>query len=565
MFGTGGFAGAFAMGHCFFRRIGLIQLRALGFQRGEGGGMIVFGLVFMILMLMMGGLAVDLMRFEHTRTRLQNTLDRATLAAASLDKVLDTAAVITPTSVVTDYMGKAGLADQLTAVEVISDATKHIVRGIGVADTNPLFLHMLGIDTLDAHATSAAAQAIRHLEIVLVLGVSNSMNVDGKINKMKDAAKDFVDAMTANDPDQRVSITIVPYNSGVNIGPDLALKFNLTHRHGVSDVNCVEIPASGFNTQALSLTNPMPMTAYADTWSGTDLKNTYIQPNDADLAIAKFVRPPCLKSTVNIVRLPSNDPATLKARINALTADGTSAIMLGMKWGIALLDPSMRSSYTDFISQGKIPATLPGRPFNYSDPRAMKIVVLITDGWMLEHERINDAYKTGPSPIWKAPDGKYSVNITGTRPTWAYGHTWYVPHVGDYQAEKYGGADAVQQDWKDIWAKLRLDYVLWQFYARPQGTAKGSASTTIYNQTDVAMAGNYMAKTAMESSLQTSCTKARANGVVIYAIGIDTGAADKGKLTSCATAARTFFANRDTVRTAFRAIAANLTMLQLTE
>jgi Flp pilus assembly protein TadG len=82
----------------------LLSLQPRRFRNDEDGAMIVFGLIFFVLMLMIGGLAVDFMRFEYTRTRLQNTLDRATLAAASLDQQLD------PTLVVKDYLLKANMA-----------------------------------------------------------------------------------------------------------------------------------------------------------------------------------------------------------------------------------------------------------------------------------------------------------------------------------------------------------------------------------------------------------------------------------------------------------------------
>jgi len=52
------------------------------FGRDEDGSMILFGLFLLILMLMASGLAIDTMRAEYTRTTIQNTLDRAILAAA---------------------------------------------------------------------------------------------------------------------------------------------------------------------------------------------------------------------------------------------------------------------------------------------------------------------------------------------------------------------------------------------------------------------------------------------------------------------------------------------------
>ena len=61
---------------------------------------------------MICGMAVDLMRYEQTRTTLQHTLDRSTLAAASLSQDLNAI------DVVNDYFEKAGLLQYLTNVQV---------------------------------------------------------------------------------------------------------------------------------------------------------------------------------------------------------------------------------------------------------------------------------------------------------------------------------------------------------------------------------------------------------------------------------------------------------------
>ena len=61
-----------------------LRRRLNRFRQDEDGGLIIFSLYLFVMMLMIGGLAVDFMRYEITRTRLQNTLDRAVLAAADL-------------------------------------------------------------------------------------------------------------------------------------------------------------------------------------------------------------------------------------------------------------------------------------------------------------------------------------------------------------------------------------------------------------------------------------------------------------------------------------------------
>ncbi|MCC5973288.1 MAG: Tad domain-containing protein [Rubellimicrobium sp.] len=68
-----------------------------GFARDEAGSMTVFSMFVFLIILIVGGLAVDVMRYEHRRVHLQNTADRAVLAAGSLRQPND------PEEVVREY------------------------------------------------------------------------------------------------------------------------------------------------------------------------------------------------------------------------------------------------------------------------------------------------------------------------------------------------------------------------------------------------------------------------------------------------------------------------------
>ena len=116
------------------------------FARDEDGSIIVFALILFVLMVMLGGMAVDIMRYEDTRVTLQQTLDRSTLAAASMSQTLDAE------DVVADYMSKAGLGDQLDNVIVTRSETQSSVMARGKVDLNPYFMHMMGIHELPARA-----------------------------------------------------------------------------------------------------------------------------------------------------------------------------------------------------------------------------------------------------------------------------------------------------------------------------------------------------------------------------------------------------------------------------
>ena len=350
------------------------------FRRDEGGALIVFALLLFVLMVMKAGLAVDLMRYENTRVRLQNAFDRSTLAAAALSQKQDRAAVVR------DYMTKAGLADQLASVSVTTGQNATTVATIGRADTEPMFLYKPGIRDLDALSRSTAEQSITDLEIALVLDISGSMS-GAKIASLKVAARTFVDKIMASDPDHRASITIVPYNAQVNIGADLVSAFNVSHENGVANNTCIEIPEAAFDRLALSQTDPLPMMAYADITSSTGRSNAFVAPTDRNHAVPSHDDANCRTSRVNVVRLPSNDRDTLKAQIAALEVGGKTSITPGMKWGATLIDPSMRPAYARFADEGKIPANLPNRPFAYDDGGAVKIIVLMTDGEHVAHNR----------------------------------------------------------------------------------------------------------------------------------------------------------------------------------
>ncbi|MEZ5912446.1 MAG: pilus assembly protein TadG-related protein [Paracoccaceae bacterium] len=81
------------------------------FRDDEAGSMLVFGMYMFFLMWAFAGIAVDVMRHETLRTNLQNTVDRASLAAASLRQTLD------PETVVLDYFAKAGLSEYVESVD----------------------------------------------------------------------------------------------------------------------------------------------------------------------------------------------------------------------------------------------------------------------------------------------------------------------------------------------------------------------------------------------------------------------------------------------------------------
>lgn len=543
------------------------------FTKDEGGSLIIFALVLFLLMAMMGGVALDVMKREARQTALMNTLDRATLAAAALSQDLD------PESVVRDYVEKSGLGVDLQEINVVQSVNGRSVSARGVVDSNPLFLHLIGIDKFDAIGGSGAEQRITNVEIVLVLDVSGSMS-GAKIANLRTAASEFVETVLAGDTDNRVSVTIVPYNAQVNLGPVLRAKYNAVNQHGVANVNCLELQSALYSAPGISRTTPIPMAAFADVTNTTNQTTSYVAWSNTSTATMQTSAPFCRNETRNIVRLPSNNVATLQSQINALQAGGNTSITLGMKWGTALLDPSARGMYSELIAANQIPGYFAGRPYDYGDTEAMKVIVLMTDGEHVSHNRINDDYKTGTSPIYRSTgDGNYSIRFTSGRPAAAGTNQYWVPHLctstnctsGANTAEAWrptawnSGAGVTQQSWQQVWAGQRLSWVAWQLYARALGTSSSSRSTQ-YNNAINLLSSTYASVNTMNSTLQTSCNQAKSNGVIVYGIAFEAPANGQAQISGCASSPAHYFdAQGLEIQTAFRTIANSISQLRLTQ
>jgi len=539
-----------------FSMLSALRHQTRRFRRDEDGALVIFALMLFVLMAMMGGFAIDLMRHEERRTQLQNSLDRCTLMAASLTQSLDAEGVVV------DCMAKSGLADELEDVQVTQGLNFRNVQSQGRVDTNPIFLHMMGIDEFDALGAAGAEQRITNVEIVLVLDVSGSME-GAKIANLRAAASEFVQTLLANDTDDRFSVTIVPYNAQVNVGPTLRAKYNATHLHGVQDVNCLEIPTSAYTSLNLSRTLPLPMAAFADVTSNTSGTNSYVDHNSSASATMNPARPFCRNTAANVVRLPSNNVAQLQSQINALQAGGNTSITLGMKWGVALIEPGARGMFSELINEGAIPAHFAGRPFDWTDDDAMKVIVLMTDGEHVSHNKTADAYKTGPSPIWRSSgDGTYSI-FHASRPG---PNQFWVPHRNEWRAGAWNsGGGVIAQTWQDIWARQRQTWVAWQLYARALGT-NDSTRNSAYNATMSTFQQQYASFGTMNAQLQQSCALAKNQDVIVYGIAFEAPANGQTQIAACSSSPAHYFnATGLEIQTAFRTIASNITQLKLTQ
>jgi Flp pilus assembly protein TadG len=422
--------------------------------------MIVFGLFMVMVMLIIGGITVVVVRYESRRVRLQTTLDRAILAAADLDQ--DYSNGRSAQAVVEDYFRTAGF-DEVPKVRATGGVNSRTVSATAEMEMRTIFVDYLGVPRLTAPAGGAADQSVRDIEVVLVLDVSGSMVANGstRMASLRVTANNFVNTLLAEDDDKRISITIVPFNGQVNLGPMPAQQGQTTlaswytgitdrpsdpnnYGPGLEHVGGVDLPLEVYGTQTIARGLAMPATQPVDTFISTQLSNAYYHYsnswNGSTFGLPQQASIWCplrdgsgLSTAPNAVRLPSQSIDDLQKHINGLLAVGATSINAGMRWGMTMLDPA---------SQGMFAALgvgLPDCPYAFGRDNTLKVIVLMSDGENFPEERVNQGFRVGESPIWRAAatgdaSQRYSIfhglrvnrsgatNIANSRPFW-------VPHL----------------------------------------------------------------------------------------------------------------------------------------
>lgn len=526
------------------------------FARDEDGTLIVFAVYIFILILMVGGIGIDLMRFERDRSELQATLDRAVLAAADLDQTLD------PQDVVNDYFNKAGLGEYLTSITVDQGLSYRVVSGTASAEIETQFMRMNGVDTLSAPAASTAEERIDGVEISLILDVSGSMNSNSKLANLKVAARDFVDEMVNNTEEGKLSISIVPYATQVSVPSNLMNEFNVSTEHSFS--NCINFEGSDFYETSISTTDPMQRTMHFDPW--------YTRDGRDDDPVNLVSRPVCESDPAREVMPLQNDADTLKTFITNLTARGNTSIDVGMKWGTALLDPGLQPVVDNLIADGTVPAEFDALPYSYTSSDSLKVVVLMTDGKNTSQYYINDGYRTGASNIWwNEEEEEYSVYDPDSniyywrkRDKWAdhpfgqdgWGCVW--EGFWDCQDRTEAG-DTANLSYPELWAYTGLRWNV-KYNYEPWMNDSEAWNDWYYP------VRNYVGTSTKNTRTHDICEAAKDQQIIVFTIGFEAPSSGEAVLKDCASSASHFYdVDGLAISDAFASIASSIRKLRLTQ
>ncbi len=565
------------------------------FSKDEDGLITIFATFMLIMILMVCGIAVDLMRNEIERTKLQNTLDRAIVAAADLDSTLDAEAVVH------DYFAKSGVSEYLESVIVTPGEflpTSHFrtVTAIARARTPSPYMRMTGVDSLPVFTTGKAEEVISNVEISLVLDVSGSMNSNSRLTNLKIAAKDFVDQVLENSQEDRLHISIIPYATQVSLPSVFTQYLNLSGEHDYS--RCVNFPGSSFDDTAVSTTAELEQTMHFDPWNNFDGRDDMPSPN-------LVPSPVCEADSSREMLLFQNDATTLKNYIEALTARGNTSIDLGVKWATALLDPSLNTTVRSLVDDAVIPNVFADRPKPYADEDTMKVIVVMTDGQNTSQYYVEDDHRRGFSEVWWNPrDQVYSMyddrgtsspnddrywyrradndNLLDSDGNDSGRTTGYSDHSDlQWDQRPYGcDYDGSGDDWKvENWVcdgtstgegTNHLSYAdLWAWTSIKANTERNyypwwndstARSVWRYGVYDTVGGGTKNNRT------KAACDAAKGEEVIVFTIGFEAPSGGQSVLKDCASSQAHYFdVDGLEIADAFTAIAHEITQLRLTQ
>lgn len=473
------------------------------------------------------------------------------------------------------------------------------------------------MSALTVSGTSTAEERVNDVEISLVLDVSGSMASNNRMVHMRDAATDFVTDVLANNtnaPQGLITISLVPYSAVVNVGSQVEpYMTNVNRTHDYS--TCVLFDDADFLTTELDLDKEYDHVSHFD--QGWYYPNDYSSDPTIDA-------PFCYQGELNSIKAHTTSVSNLHTAIDELYPFGATAIDMGVKWGVGLLDPSTNDIVLGLVSPAPLaptPMIAATRPEAFDEPDVLKVIVLMTDGDNTEQRDLRDVpnrplrqYKTGLSFIWfnydpsnenlvDVPRERVSIQYQGNyTPNDPYDDAFYRPGVGSYyrwrdypvgyssrteyrnaflaegigfstvrgpgRGVEYAG-NVHNHSWQELFAVVDTNAISGKWLSRPYNEGaisyNGSDGLSYYGPL-AAVDSDLVDNNAADARLKNICETARDEGIIIYTVAFEAPSAGRAALQNCASSPSHYFdVDGPDISLAFDAIASDIRALKLTQ
>lgn len=347
------------------------KLRAFGDdRRGNVAMMFAFAVVPIAGLV---GAAVDYSRASDAKQTLNAAIDSAALMAARDASKLTDGQLRTRIDGWIRAQLSPEWASSFSGATVAIDRAERTVNISGNITVPTTLMRVMGKDTMPVSTSNQSSWGSNTIELALVLDNTGSMSSSGKMAALKDASLQLIKIMedATQEPGQ-IKISIVPF--AVQVKLDTALEDEPWLRFDQTRTVCT---GSWWNQTCRT------ETISKRTWEGCVSDRD--KPRDVSDAnpvtgVNNTLYPAdfCGSAPVATIRGLTDNWASLRSTVNAMTPSGNTNVTIGAAWGLATLSPGLP------FTEAKPSST----------PRLRKFMILLTDG-----DNTENRFKDGGSVI----------------------------------------------------------------------------------------------------------------------------------------------------------------------
>ncbi|MGL4637813.1 MAG: pilus assembly protein TadG-related protein [Beijerinckiaceae bacterium] len=323
-------------------------------RKQDGNVTMLFGLALMPLMAATGA-AVDYSRASDARTQLQVAIDSTVLAMAKRAPLLTDAQLRTEAEKHFQAVLKERHDLAALPISVTRKDKKVQIAAAGVLPTT--FMKLLGVSKMDVASLAEAGTGQRKVELALVLDNTGSMGRLNKMDELKKATRNLLNAAEKVAPmgSGMMKVALVPFDTEVNVNPNAYrfqswLAFNEDARDAsFNDIRGRMATRAGWNGC---------LTDRGVGFESNDKRVDMTRPESLHPAVS------CTNGSLARMQPLTDNWSALRAAADTMRPSGCTNITIGARYGMAALSPS------EPIGGGV--------PFTTAD--VDKYMVILTDG-----------------------------------------------------------------------------------------------------------------------------------------------------------------------------------------
>ena len=348
------------------------------FRSARGGNITITFALAIVPVLGLVGAAVDYSRANSARAALQSALDSTALMLSKEAPGLTSQQM---TQKANDYFNAMFTRPEAKNIQIAAsyNASTSTLTMTGTASVDTTFSRVIGQDKMPIGSSTEIKWGMSRLRVALALDNTGSMNTAGKLSALKTATKGLLTTLQAAAINNgEVYVSIIPFSKDVNVG---ASNYNASWidwtawdeaNPGTSGMFCI----FGWCHNGNNWVPQSSVAANHNTWNGCVMdRGTSAAPGvtpgydqKVDLPVAG--NPATLFPADQYAHCPvqmmglSYDWAALNAKVDSMTANGTTNQPIGLVW-----------AWQSLVGGG--PLTMPPMDPNYP---YNQIIILMSDG-----------------------------------------------------------------------------------------------------------------------------------------------------------------------------------------